>query len=40
MPRCGAHFYCEQLVRVLSHYDVGVILGIRNVGLLHSGYFD
>ena len=29
MPRGGAHFSSEELVRVLSHYDVGVILGIK-----------
>lgn len=29
MPRGGAHFTSEELVRVLSHYDVGVILGIK-----------
>jgi Ser/Thr protein kinase RdoA (MazF antagonist) len=26
MPRGGAHFSSEELVRVLSHYDVGIIL--------------
>jgi Ser/Thr protein kinase RdoA (MazF antagonist) len=26
MPRGGAHFSSEELVRVLSHYDIGVIL--------------
>jgi len=26
MPRGGAHFSSEELIRVLSHYDVGVIL--------------
>ena len=29
MPRGGAHFSSEELVRVLSHYDVGVILQIQ-----------
>jgi homoserine kinase type II len=29
MPRGGAHFASEELVRVLSHYDVGIILGIK-----------
>ena len=29
MPRGGAHFTSEELVRVLSHYDVGIILGIE-----------
>jgi len=28
MPRGGAHFSSEELVRVLSHYDIGVILQI------------
>ncbi len=29
MPRGGAHFSSEELVRVLSHYDIGVIHQIR-----------
>ncbi|MHC4117721.1 MAG: hypothetical protein ACYSWO_09470 [Planctomycetota bacterium] len=29
MPRGGAYFSSEELVRVLSHYDVGIILGIK-----------
>ena len=29
MPRAGAHFSTEELVCVLSHYDVGVIVQIR-----------
>jgi Ser/Thr protein kinase RdoA (MazF antagonist) len=29
MPRGGAHFSSEELVRVLSHYDIGVILQIK-----------
>ena len=29
MPRGGAHFSTEELVRVLSHYDVGVILQVK-----------
>ena len=29
MPRGGAHFSSEELVRVLSHYDTGVILQIK-----------
>jgi Ser/Thr protein kinase RdoA (MazF antagonist) len=29
MPRGGAHFSTEELVRVLSHYDVGVIVQIK-----------
>lgn len=29
MPRGGAHFSSEELVRVLSHYDMGVILQIK-----------
>ena len=29
MPRGGAHFSSEELVRVLSHYDVGVILQVQ-----------
>ena len=29
MPRGGAHFLTEELVRVLSHYDIGVILQVK-----------
>ncbi|MHC4558376.1 MAG: phosphotransferase enzyme family protein [Planctomycetota bacterium] len=29
MPRGGAHFSSEELVRVLSHYDIGVILHLK-----------
>jgi len=29
MPRGGAHFSTEELVRVLSHYDIGVILQVK-----------
>jgi Ser/Thr protein kinase RdoA (MazF antagonist) len=29
MPRGGAHFSSEELVRVLSHYDIGVILQVK-----------
>jgi len=29
MPRGGAHFSSEELVRVLSHYDVGIIVQIK-----------
>jgi Ser/Thr protein kinase RdoA (MazF antagonist) len=29
MPRGGAHFSTEELVRVLSHYDVGIIVRIK-----------
>ena len=29
MPRGGAQFSSEELVRVLSHYDIGVILQIK-----------
>jgi Ser/Thr protein kinase RdoA (MazF antagonist) len=29
MPRGGAHFSSEELVRVLSHYDIGVILQLK-----------
>ncbi len=29
MPRGGAHFSTEELVRVLSHYDVGVIFQVK-----------
>jgi len=29
MPRGGAHFSSEELVRVLSHYDIGVILRLK-----------
>ena len=31
MPRGGAHFSSEELVRVLSHYDVGVIHQIKSL---------
>jgi len=31
MPRGGAHFSSEELVRVLSHYDVGVIQQIKSL---------
>ena len=31
MPRGGAHFSSEELVRVLSHYDVGVIHQTRSL---------
>lgn len=29
MPRGGAHFSTEELVRVLSHYDIGVVHKVR-----------
>jgi Ser/Thr protein kinase RdoA (MazF antagonist) len=29
MPRGGAHFSTEELVRVLSHYDIGIILQVK-----------
>ncbi|HUU20770.1 MAG TPA: phosphotransferase [Sedimentisphaerales bacterium] len=29
MPRGGAHFSTEELVRVLSHYDIGIILQLK-----------
>jgi Ser/Thr protein kinase RdoA (MazF antagonist) len=29
MPRGGAHFSSEELVRVLSHYDIGVVHKVR-----------
>ncbi len=29
MPRGGAHFSTEELVRVLCHYDVGIILQVK-----------
>lgn len=29
MPRGGAHFSSEELVRVLSHYDVGIVHRVR-----------
>jgi hypothetical protein len=28
MPRGGAHFATEELVRVLSHYEIGIILQV------------
>jgi len=31
MPRGGAHFSSEELVRVLSHYEVGVILQVKSL---------
>ena len=31
MPRGGAHFSSEELVRILSHYDVGVIHQIKSL---------
>ena len=31
MPRGGAHFSSEELVRVLSHYDVGVIHQVKSL---------
>ncbi len=31
MPRGGAHFSTEELVRVLSHYDIGVILQVKSL---------
>jgi len=31
MPRGGAHFSSEELVRVLSHYDVGIIHQIKSL---------
>ena len=29
MPRGGAHFSTEELVRVLSHYDIGIIIQVK-----------
>ena len=31
MPRGGAHFSTEELVRVLSHYDIGVIQNVKSL---------
>jgi len=31
MPRGGAHFSSEELVRVLSHYDIGVIHHVKSL---------
>lgn len=31
MPRGGAHFYTEELVRVLSHYDIGIIHQVKTL---------
>jgi len=31
MPRGGAHFSSEELVRVLSHYDVGIIHQVKSL---------
>jgi Ser/Thr protein kinase RdoA (MazF antagonist) len=29
MPRGGAHFSTEELIRVLSHYDIGIIIQVK-----------